>query len=254
MKRKNLAALIPGLLLIMGVAVAQDDEAPERYTYATYHYCDTSNEGIADEFVKEKETPVMDKLVDDGVFLSWGWLRHHTGGQWRRIRYFQTSSLNDALAGLDKMGEAFEAAYGDDDSEGIGVSCKRHDDYVWQAKAGTIGTERGTAGLSVYFNCKITDESRADEIVAEHFAPIYDKLVEEGKITSWGWQSHVLGGWFRRLFTMTGKDYGTLMDARGEALAAQYGEGNEAGQEFAKICSGHHDYLWDIVHEKQGGG
>ncbi len=254
MKIMKLAALLPGLLLIAGTATAQDDKAPERYTYATYHYCDTSTEGLADAFVKDKEAPVMDKLVDDGVFLGWGWLRHHTGGQWRRIRYFQTGSLNDALAGIDKMGEAFEAAFADDDDDaGIGVSCKRHDDYVWQVKAGTVGVERGTAGLSVYFNCKIADESRADEIVAEHFAPIYDKLIEEGKITSWGWQSHVIGGWFRRLFTMTGKDYGTLMDARGEALAAQYGEDNEAGAEFVNICNAHHDYLWDIVHEKQGG-
>ena len=87
--------------------------------------------------------------------------------------------------------------------------------------------------------------------MAEAFAPIYDKLVEDGKITSWGWQSHVVGGWFRRLFTMTATDYGTLMDARAEALAAQYGEDNEAGAEFAGICGAHHDYLWDIVHEKR---
>jgi len=249
-KKKILALLLPALALLTGQAMAQDDKAPERYTYATYLYCDTSNESAADDYVKETEAPVMDKLVDDGALLSWGWLRHHTGGKWRRIRYFQADSLNGALAGLDSMTDAFEAA-GAGDDVGVGVSCKNHDDYIWQVKSGMSGTERGKAGLSVYFNCKITKEERADEIVANDFAPIYDKLVEEGKITSWGWQSHVIGGWFRRLLTMTATDYGKLMDARGEALAAQYGEDNESGAEFAGICGNHHDYLWDIVHEKQ---
>jgi len=251
MNKKKLILLLPALLLATGTAVAQDDEAPERYTYATYLKCDTSNESLADDYVKETEAPVMDKLVEDGSLLAWGWLRHHTGGEWRRIRYHQADSLSGALAGLDTISDAFEEA-GAGDDVGVGVSCKSHDDYIWQVESGTVGTtERGTVGVSVYFTCKVTEESRADEIMASDFAPIYDKLVEDGKITSWGWQSHVIGGWFRRLFTMTATDYPALMDARGEALAAQFAEDNAAGAEFAGICANHHDYLWDIVHEKQ---
>ena len=250
MNKKKLILLLPSLLLATGTAFAQDDEAPERYTYATYLKCDTSNESLADDYVKETEGPVMDKLVEDGALLAWGWLRHHTGGEWRRIRYHQADSLNGALAGLDTISDALEAA-GAGDDVGAGVSCKSHDDYIWQVESGTAGTERGTVGVSVYFTCKLAEEGRADELVANDFAPIYDKLVEEGKITSWGWQSHVVGGWFRRLFTMTATDYPSLLDARGEAIAAQYGDDNPAGAEFAGICANHHDYLWDIVHEKQ---
>jgi hypothetical protein len=250
MKNKKLILLLPSLLLATATAIAQDDEAPERYTYATYLKCDTSNESLADDYVKETEKPVMDKLVEDGALLAWGWLRHHTGGEWRRIRYHQADSINGALAGLDTVNEAFKAA-GAGDDVGVGVSCKSHDDYIWQVQSGTAGTERGSVGVSVYFTCKVAEEDRADEIMANDFAPIYDKLVEEGKITSWGWQSHVIGGWFRRLFTMTATDYSTLMDARGEALAAQFAEDNAAGAEFVGICANHHDYLWDIVHEKQ---
>jgi hypothetical protein len=250
MHNKKMILLVPALLLAAGTAIAQDDDAPERYTYATYLKCDTSNESLADDYVRKIEAPVMDKLVEDGKLLSWGWMKHHTGGEWRRIRYFQTDSVNSALAGLGTMSKAFEKA-GTGDDVGIGVSCKSHDDYIWQVKAGMSGTDRGKAGISVYFTCKMSDEDRADEIVANDFAPIYNKLVKDGKITSWGWQSHVIGGWFRRLLTMTATDYEALMDARGEALAAQYGEDNAAGAEFASICGNHHDYLWDIVHEKQ---
>jgi len=250
MNKKKMILLLPSLLLATGIAFAQDDKAPERYTYATYLKCDTSTESLADDYVKKTEAPLMDKLVEDGTYLSWGWMKHHTGGEWRRIRYFQTDSVNSALAGLNTMSKAFEKA-GAGDDVGVGVSCKSHDDYIWQVQAGTAGIERGKVGLSVYFTCKISEEERADEIVANDFAPIYDKLVKEGKITSWGWQSHVIGGWFRRLFTITATDYDALMDARGEALAAQYGEDNAAGEEFTSICGNHHDYLWDVVHEKQ---
>jgi hypothetical protein len=41
------------------------------------------------------------------------------------------------------------------------------------------------------------------------------------------------------------------MDARSEALAATYSDEETAGAEFAEICGGHQDYLWEIVHEKQ---
>jgi hypothetical protein len=98
-------------------------------------------------------------------------------------------------------------------------------------------------------SCKATEEARADEIVKENFAPVYDKLVEEGKLASWGWQSHVVGGWLRRLHTMTAADFETLMAARAEALATTYAEDNEAGAEFAGTSGGHQDYLWGIVHE-----
>ena len=239
-----------GLTLGMaGMAVAQDEEESLGFTYATYLYCDTSNEDVADKFVAEHEVPVMDKLVADGVMNSWGWMRHHTGGEWRRIRWFSADSVGAALAGVEKMGDALDEAVGEDAGPGVGAACKSHEDYVWQVQAGTAGKDRGKAGMSVYFSCKITNEERADEIMKESFAPIYDKLVEDGKLTSWGWQSHVIGGWFRRLHTMTATDFDTLLAARGEALEAMYGEDNEAGAEFAGICAAHHDYLWDIVHE-----
>ena len=55
MTRSKIIGLLPGLCLAGSFAVAQDVEAPERYTYATYLKCDTSNEGVADEFVAKYE-------------------------------------------------------------------------------------------------------------------------------------------------------------------------------------------------------
>ena len=252
MKNKKLVLLLPALFLAFGNLHAQDDEMPERYTYATYMYCDTSKEAAADAHVKDKEAAVMNKLVADGEILAWGWLRHHTGGKWRRIRYLQSDSLNGAVGAIGKMGKALEDALGDG-AGGVGEACKGHEDYVWRLRAGNAGVERGKAGLSVYFTCKISEEGHADDIVAKHFAPIYDKLVKEGKITSWGWQSHVLGGSIRRQFTMTRKDFDGVLDARAEALGAMSDDEYGPGATFSEICGKHEDYLWDIVHEKQAG-
>jgi hypothetical protein len=38
----------------------------------------------------------MNKLVEDGAITGWGWLAHHTGGTWRRIRYHNATSLDGA--------------------------------------------------------------------------------------------------------------------------------------------------------------
>ncbi len=246
---KPLLLTVPALLL-SGLATAQDD-APDVYTYATYMYCETGGQERADEIVAEVDKPVLDKLVEEGTITRWGWLAHHTGGQWRRIRYHQANSLDGVLDGLEAMNVAMAEADDEDMAAEFADICESHDDYIWQVQAGSGGTERGSAGFSVYHVCDVNRESRADEIVAEVFAPVFDQLVEDGKLSSWGWSSHVVGGKYRKLQTMSAKDHKTLLAARAESIAKIYADGgNEAGVEFSDICGSHVDYMWNIVHEK----
>jgi hypothetical protein len=81
------------------------------------------------------------------------------------------------------------------------------------------------------------------------FAPIPDKFVEDGKFTGWGWNSHWVGGKYRRLQTLTGTHHKSLLAARGELIEAMYPEDSEVGMEFTSICGSHEDYMWDIVVE-----
>lgn len=239
-----------GLTLLAFASFAAEHEPPERYIYASYLYCEGSGLDRIDE-ITDTNAPIMDKLVDDGTIQSWGWLAHHTGGTWRRISYSMADSLDSLLDAQDAIGEALSKAKDAKkkaaDSQ---KACPEHDDYIWQSKAGMLGQVRGKAGLSVYHICDIAREERADEIVAEYMAPILDKLVDDGKLTSWGWSSHIIGGKYRRLQTMTASDHKSLLAARGEAISAMYDDDNEAGAEFTEICGPHTDYLWDILHEK----
>ncbi len=251
MKKIQLIGISLSLTFLAATTIAQDDDEPQLFTYATYFYCSANGQSRADE-ITERGAPLMDELVDKGVISAWGWLAHHTGGQWRRLNYTMADSLDGLFAAQAKINEAFVEKFGEDDptNEEFGAACPRHDDYVWQVESGTVGQERGEVGFSVYHVCDINREERADEIVVEHVAPILDQFVEDGKLTSWGWMSHVIGGRFRRIQTMTAPDLSTLLQARTDAIDAIYAEDSEAGAEFSEICGPHVDYIWNIVHEK----
>ena len=254
MKKIKALAVAAGLTILASNGFAQgDEEAPDVFTYATYFTCPGGPLSRVDELIAEGADD-MDALVEDGTILRWGWLKHHTGGSWNRAAYHQANSIEGLLDALDAMGagndeadeEAEEAA--EDDGMAFGAVCNKHEDYIWQVEGGKMES-RGAAGFSVYYMCDVARETRADEIFAETMAPILDKLVDDGELSSWGWSSHVVGGKYRKLQTMTAADHKSLLKARGKAIEQMYAEGSEAGEEFADICGPHVDYMWDIDYE-----
>lgn len=234
----------------LGLSAQEEPEEAENYIYATYFYCDTARQGEADELVMKNTAPIYDAAVEDGTINAWGWLAHHTGGQWRRVQYHTSDTVEGLLAAQETIGERVDEAGGAND--GFAQICGSHEDYIWKSEAGsTQQAERGPAALSVYEVCNLNDEARAKEIVETNFAPVLDKAVEDGKLTSWGWNSHVLGGEYRVLQTMTAKDHATLLKARADILETIYGDGNNAAaNEYSTICTSHSDYLWNVQHEK----
>ena len=133
-------------------------------------------------------------------------------------------------------------------SKEAGEICYAHDDYIWRTMAGNEDAgKRGTVGFSVYYVCDHR-EAQADALVKSVFAPTYDRLVSEGKLVSWGWLEHIVGGEYRRLATMTARDLPTLMKARAEAVQAIDDEA--LGSAFGEICDSHSDYIWEIKFEK----
>jgi hypothetical protein len=246
---------ITALALAVGIPaglVAQESEAQdETYIYATYFYCDTANEDKADELVTKNMVPVYDAAVADGTIKAWGWMSHHVGGKWRRILYRTSDSVESLLSAQETIAERMDEAMGGAD-DGFDTYCNAHDDYIWQAVAGGDGTAaRGKAGLSVYHVCSMAAEDRIDELFKKVAQPLLEKAAKEGKLTSWGWNSHVVGGQYRRLETMTAPDYATLLEARAEIISGLYADGaNSDAIELDKLCTSHTDYLWDIVHEK----
>lgn len=271
---RTIGLMMVGVMLTAGgtAVLAQDEDPAELYTYATYFECSGGSVQVADDAIAAGSER-MNGLVEDGDIVRWGWLTHNTGGKWQRAMYYQAESLDalldggDAVAGVnaddaaddedgsDTEASADEAAGDDSDAEAggngdtFGSVCNQHDDYIWKLESGSNSDQRGSAGFSVYLMCDSSREERADEIFSEHVAPILNELVEDGSLASWGWQSHVVGGKFRRLQTMTGSDHKALLSAREKAIEKIYADDNEMGAELNDICGDHVDYMWDITHE-----
>lgn len=245
--RKIIAIAVASALTVFTfacVAQEEEDEGPRAFTYATYFYCPGGALSRADEIIAG-DAQRWDGFVEDGTISAWGYLSHHTGGRWQRIFYYQAETMDALLDAYDATGEG-----GDEEANAeFGRICSSHEDYIWQVENGSQGEGRGEAGVSVYHACDMLREDRADDIVAESMAPILNGLVEDGKLTSWGWSSHVVGGKYRRLQTMTAADFKTLMAAWGEAIEAMYDDGAGPGAEFSEICHSHSDYMWNIVSE-----
>ncbi|MBT8078262.1 MAG: hypothetical protein KJO31_06775 [Gammaproteobacteria bacterium] len=226
--------------------MAQEDEGPAEFVYATYHICDLATQTQLDDVIAEYDKPVLDKAVKDGRMSGWGYYAHMTGGQWRRLQ-FHTAPTVEAV--LDNQAKIFAEIYQNNQEAGQTRTnaCASHDDYIWAQIHGGGDDEDAEpkAALSVYYECDFVREEDADDIVGRTHAPVLNKLVEEGKLDYWGWLAHRVGGKYRRLQSFTGASHAEVLAARAALMEATGGPG--AGG-FGDICGSHTDYLWDVVH------
>lgn len=125
---------------------------------------------------------------------------HHTGGKWRQVQYHMAPSIDALLASQEKIGDQMDAKNNKALNQEAGKICNAHDDYIWRRVAGTTGP-RGKAAFSTYYVCDQGREDQADALMKRVFAPMLDKMVAEGKLTTWGWMEHIVGGEYRRLAT-----------------------------------------------------
>ncbi len=240
---KGAAALQGCMLLIAAGAVQAADEPAESFVYGTYSVCDLAGQERADEIYMQVDKPAYDAAVADGTLSSYSYYAHHTGGKWRRGNFLVAPSIDALLDAQDKLSEQINAGNEDLNAEADQI-CNEHEDYIWRSVAGKTGNaEPGKAVFSVYFVCD-SRESQADAIVTQVFAPVYDKLVEDEKLTSWGYLEHIVGGHVRRIATMSATDMKSLMAARSEINQAL--SDNPLGDTFTEICSAHEDYMWEV--------
>ena len=240
--KKTIAAT--ALLLCGGMTLAQD-ENPNAFSYVTYYVCDVATQGQMDTVVEQYEKPALDQAVEDGRIGAWGYFSHMTGGPWRRLQFHTAATIEQAI---ENQATIFGEIYSDNPEGGQAraESCAGHDDYIWAATNGGGDAETQSASsLSVYYVCDISRENEADDIIAEVYAPVLNRLAEEGKLDSWSWLSHRVGGEYRRLQTFLGPSHAAVLAARAEMLQAT---GGPAGNDFADICWSHSDYLWNIEH------
>ncbi len=163
--------------------------------------------------------------------------------------YHTAPSIKGLFDAQGKMSKKFDVVY-EDKIDALSKGCNSHEDYIWRYETGSAQVKnsvRGKASMSVYMVCNFNQEDKADEIVKAKFAPIYNSFIGKGKLISWGWMSHIIGGEYRKLATMTAENYEVLFVARAGILKKLFeDEEDTSGKDFSDICGSHQDYLWDI--------
>jgi hypothetical protein len=224
---------------------ADQPEASPIFIYATYFHCNSWPVVKADDAVTKWHRLKLTELIRDHKVSSWGYLARNTGGEWARAQYLTAPSVKAVLDA-----EAWYIPNVDRPKMEMDFleACPSSENYIWHMVAGNdVRTRRGKAAFSTYYVCDQSRETQADALVKRVFAPIYDKLVADGKLTSWGWAEHIVGGKYRRLGTMTAPTMDALIAAReGIVAAAEHDPVNEA---FNSICGSHQDYIWDLVEQ-----
>jgi hypothetical protein len=251
MNKKFITACLLVLAMTTGIAFAQDEGAKANYVYVTYFVCSPERESRADEIINSSYKPHYDAAVEQGDILGWSWLQHFVGGTWRRALVIVAADIDSLLDASGALGEIISDQT-PEAGRAFSEICASHEDYIWRTGLDTgtaaITQERGAAGFSVYLKCDINDEDRADELVKNVFAPIYNRRVAEGQLTAWNWLMHYVGGEYRRLLIMSAADHKTVMQAR-EAILAEFENRKveRAVTEMNRICPTHQDYMWDVL-------
>ena len=243
MKRLMICACVLMLAVAVVPAGAQDEEEAKSYAYVSYYECDGARLGEADDIMM-KVAPIYDEAKAAGEIANWNWGRHHTGGKWRRFFVGVGSDPAALMDTLDALAEKTSEVEGADNFAEI---CGQHVDYLWLQVASSQESaveNPGSAGVSQYYKCNFNDEGFADEIVQGHFAKIFDAHVGEGKLTSWSWMSHQIGGEFRRLLAMRAESRSDALKTWGSIVEALGEEQPGALRKFSEICFAHEDYIW----------
>jgi hypothetical protein len=243
MKRVVLCVCVLMLSAAVTPAVAQDEEEGKPFLYVTYMECDATRLDEVDALMK-RTAPIYDEAKAAGEISGWGWGRHHTGGKWRRFFFVAGSDpveLMDTMDALDEKSGEVEGA------EKFAEICGQHEDYLWRQVASSSVSavaDPGTVGVSQYYRCDFNEEGFADDIVESHFSEVFNAHVGEGKLSSWSWLEHLVGGEYRRLLAMRAANRADLLNAWGAIVEALDEEQGGALRQFSDICFAHQDYIW----------
>ena len=240
-------------LSITPLAYAQDTDSQKIFAYATYFVCTNDRESRADEIIRSSFKPHYDQAVEQDQIVSWTWLQHYIGGNWRRVLVVVTPNMEAALETSGALGEIINDQT-PEAGRAFSEICNSHEDYIWESipdvGGGPVASDRGSATFSTYLQCDLSQEDRADTLVRDDLSAVYDAHVGDGQLTSWNWFKQTVGGNYRRLLTMGAVDHDALIAAR--AAIEQDLKGRKydrALREFREICHTSSDYMWDELLE-----
>lgn len=230
-------------------AAAQQQTPAPQYVLAAYYRCDVNRQARADTLYQRQSVPALSRMKQEGKLIRYGLSAHRHGGAWRRLETLVGSDIEALFRAQEELGDAVLNAPGGSEAEFTQI-CNSHDDYLWQQ---TLSGSAAAAGapaepvfsMSTYYECNLANEDRADAIAERVIAPILNRHVSAGHLTSWAWLEHVIGGPYRRVIVQRARDLPTLLSGTAAAIAEF--QATPEAREFSTICGRHTDYIWSPV-------
>lgn len=248
--KKSLCFLCLCYLALLAAPYVDAQDSPTTTSMATYYRCVQGDAARADTIFSQQVVPFFNAEKSAGRITSFGWLKHWSGGEWRRVFYMSATDpdkLLDSYMGLIKMAQSPEHAKAMDDFDRI---CGSHDDYTWRSKAGSqaggAARARSAFVMSTYYVCN-AQESEADYIVKNFMGPILDQRVKDHKIDAWVWNEHLMGGKYRRQLVVDGASAKALLQHWGSLQGDLQKANSDLSNRFTQICDSHSDYIWEVA-------
>jgi len=249
---RGVRLLLLAYVAVVGVTYLHAQDGPTATSMATYYRCTQGDAARADTIFNQHVVPFFNAEKSAGRITSFGWLKHWSGGEWRRLFYMSSNDadkLLDSYMGLIKMAQSAEHAKAMDDFDRI---CSSHDDYTWRSKTGSQapGTDAARARsafvMSTYYVCN-AQEAEADYIVKNFMGPILNQRVKDHKIDAWVWNEHLMGGKYRRQLVVDGTNAKALLQ-HWSTLQDELQKANpDLSHRFTQICDSHSDYIWEVA-------
>lgn len=240
------SAILVTVCFAFGLPASAQQQAPApQYVLVAYYRCDINRQARADSLYERYSVPVLERMVQEGKLTRYALSAHRHGGAWRRVESLVGNDVEALFRAQEELGEAAAAGAGASAQEFTEI-CNSHDDYLWtQTLTGGPAPAQPVYSWSVYYECDPAREDQADGIMERLIAPILNRHVAAGHLTSWSWLEHAIGGPFRRALVMRAADLAPLLGGVTAVLTDMRASAETA--DFATICPRHADYIWSPV-------
>jgi hypothetical protein len=239
--------------VLVGAMPLPAQQAQTTYILVGYHQCERTREARADSLFRRMSEPVLARLKREGKLIGYGFQAHRHGGAWRRLDYLTGTDVATLFRVQDEIGSAVVTAHGAAAAGEFNAICGSHEDYLWQQLLAGPAPAPGappaqpvpTFSMSTYYTCDAANLRAADQIVERSLAPILDRHVAAGNLSSWSWFGHVIGGTYHRVAIFRAPDLPKLL--AGSQLVTADIRASPEGAQFAALCGQHEDYIWAPV-------
>lgn len=123
-------------IYVQQVFVASDappmiEEGSEPTLAVSFYTCDYPDLGAIIESYNERQRPITQALVDEGMLMSEGIYTHAWGDKWNFAITRAAADVPSLLAALDEGAARFQAAHGEDAASPMEEHCWAHKDNIY---------------------------------------------------------------------------------------------------------------------------